>query len=629
MLLQEASFSQHTGGSQTLPGQPVGEPELLTEEAKLKAKRNKLQVSASKRTLSGGQLGFREALRETFTRTYASWTKDWKDRRNGENPGALFQEVNAVKAKTPEQKRREEARKFGNNCFGRLAKHRYFEWTTMVVILMNAMHIGVDTDYSARFYKPDNLYEGPAYFICMELFFAVYFSVELFIRFVGCRRKRLIFRDSWFVFDSFLVFMMDLETFILPFATPGGSPVSSLSILRLLRLLRISRMAKLMKAFPELMLIVKGLVAAARAVAWTLVLLLMIMFVFSILFTSVFHQGWATDEEVEDDIGFYFGSMSKSMFTLVIYGTLLDEVTDCATAIRGSGKIITMLPVFLVFIVLASFMMLNMLLGILVEVVANTAEGEKLAAKNIHVRQAILDTLTTLQGDAEGISRSMWMSIKGRDDVRVNLAELGILNKHHDELAIIGFDSKEVVDGKEYLVTAEDFLNFLFHLQPTEALRLCELQETEKVFVEVRKDVQKRIFALESLVARLTGKEAAEVQGKSGSGKEFRKPSLESCSEKAPPGTKMVACGENASGSIWHSSTGSPPPSLQGGFSKIPVENLMEMLSRLKKTDTGSLVDEIRRRLGLDDLESGAPLEWFDADTQQGFATGIPAANAA
>ncbi|CAE8654107.1 unnamed protein product, partial [Polarella glacialis] len=87
--------------------------------------------------------GFREALRETFTRTYASWTKDWKDRRNGENPGALFQEVNAVKAKTPEQKRREEARKFGNNCFGRLAKHRYFEWTTMVVILMNAMHIGV------------------------------------------------------------------------------------------------------------------------------------------------------------------------------------------------------------------------------------------------------------------------------------------------------------------------------------------------------------------------------------------------------------------------------------------------------------------------------------------------------
>ncbi|CAE7624939.1 SCN10A, partial [Symbiodinium necroappetens] len=307
-----------------------------------------------------------------FSRMCPSWRNGFQDRADGKSQG-IFEAVNDLKHSTSKPSNGKE-QKFADNVFGRIAGHRYFEGATMAVILVNAVCIGIDADYSATNDRPAKLYEGPAFFIVTEVFFAVFFTTELVVRFLAFKRKCLCFCDFWFLFDFLLVAMMDVETFILPLIASEGGPLGILSTLRLLRLLRVSRMAKLMRTFPELMLIVKGLAAAVRAVSWTLALLMMILFVWSIIFTSIYHQGTKTDEEVADGIGSLFGNMSKSAFSLIIMGTLLDDVTYCCNMIRESGQIF-MLAVFIVFIVISSFMMLNMLLGILVEVVASTAEG--------------------------------------------------------------------------------------------------------------------------------------------------------------------------------------------------------------------------------------------------------------
>eukprot|EP00434_Breviolum_minutum_P045953 symbB.v1.2.041321.t2/scaffold8053.1/size7985/2 len=180
---------------------------------------------------------------------------------------------------------------------------------------------------------------GPAFFIVTEVFFGVFFTFELFIRFLAFKQKRQCLVDFWFIFDFLLVVMMDVETFVLPLMVSSGSPLAMLSTLRLLRLLRVSRMAKLMRTFPELMLIVKGLAAAVRAVSWTLVLLVMILCVWSIIFTSIYHQGFAKDEDVAERIESLFGNLSKSAFSLIIMGTLLDEVTYCCNMIRESQSL--------------------------------------------------------------------------------------------------------------------------------------------------------------------------------------------------------------------------------------------------------------------------------------------------
>jgi len=511
------------------------------------------------------------------------------------------------------------ADKYADNVFGRAAGHRYFEGTTMVVILLNALCIGIDADYSARFYKPENLYEGPAFFIVTELFFAVFFSLELIVRFLGFRRKCLCFLDFWFIFDLLLVVMMDVETFIVPLIASQGSPLSMLSTLRLLRLLRVSRMAKLMRKFPELMLIIKGLAAAVRAVSWTLALLMMILFVWSIIFTSIYHQGFATDEEVADGIGSLFGNMSKSAFSLIIMGTLLDDVTYCCNMIRGSGQLI-MLAIFIVFIVVSSFMMLNMLLGILVEVVASTAEGEKHKAKNVTVRQAMASILDDLGVGTDGITREKFMSMSDDPKIVNDLQELGIKQKHFELISNLLYDSKEAEsrDKRPKVLTGEEIVSELFRLQPGTALNFSDLATTEKKLMEQRKEIRQRVRKIERLVAVALGKSVAVNSMVS--------ERLSATSSSAPEGMDPLT---PMSGLLSPLSPSSPAKSRRGpttpttpqatplpgrdhsGQGKVSIETLQ----RLERTDSRKILDEVRRRMGLKDLESnGVPAEWCDED---------------
>merc|ERR1719440_503230 len=190
---------------------------------------------------------------------------------------------------------------------------------------------------------------------------------------------------------------MVLETWIFPIFGVA-SALAQFSVMRLLRLLRISRMARLMKKVPELMIIIKGLIASFRSVSCTAVLQVLILYVWSILFVSEYHE---FGEDDDSDIAEMFGTMGKSMFSLFIYGTVLDDVTACTDTIRGTENNF-MLSLFLVFILISSFTILNMLIGILCEVVSATAESEKLKAKENSCKEAITQLFDRLDQDANG-----------------------------------------------------------------------------------------------------------------------------------------------------------------------------------------------------------------------------------
>lgn len=279
-----------------------------------------------------------------------------------EAQGNLFKEVNDLR-KTKNGSEAEETAKWTDSFFGRLAANKKFEGLTFFFIGINSLYIGWDADYTALNFKPDSLYDSkmPIGIILMENLFCVYFTGEVVIRFIGFKQKtsalpfpRCFPTDWWFVFDSTLVTMMVLETWIFPIFGLSGS-LNQLSVLRLLRLLRISRMARLMKKVPELMIIIKGLIASFRSVSCTAILQVLILYVWSILFVSEYHELGAEDDS---EIASYFGTMGKSMFSLFIYGTVLDDVTACTTAIRGTENMF-MLSLFIVFILISSFTILN------------------------------------------------------------------------------------------------------------------------------------------------------------------------------------------------------------------------------------------------------------------------------
>merc|ERR1739844_309725 len=115
--------------------------------------------------------------------------------------------------------------------------------------------------------------------------------------------------ETWFVTFVFAVFGLKGET-----GSIGNTAM--LRMLRLLRLTRMARMVRLLRAIPELMVVVKGLAVAMRSVLFTLCLLLLIIYVFSIIFVEA-----ARGTPLEPT---YFSCVPAAMSTLLISSAMPD-----------------------------------------------------------------------------------------------------------------------------------------------------------------------------------------------------------------------------------------------------------------------------------------------------------------
>lgn len=197
----------------------------------------------------------------------------------------------------------------------RVARKFLFEQVTLFVVLLNTIWLAIDADYNSA----SVLVDAAPVFQAVENLFCLYFSGELLVRFLAFKRKRNACKDYWFVFDSFLLTLMIVETWLISIiivaagakaALPGGT--SLLRVVRLVKLLRLTRMSKLLRAAPELVIIMKGLVYASRSVCVFFLLWVMIVYVFAILFKQI------TDGQV---VGItYFHSVPAAMNTLLLNG---------------------------------------------------------------------------------------------------------------------------------------------------------------------------------------------------------------------------------------------------------------------------------------------------------------------
>merc|ERR1711972_107360 len=84
---------------------------------------------------------------------------------------------------------------------------------------------------------------------------------------------------------------MVFETWVMSIyaAIAGGSgemPFPA-ALLRMFRLLRLSRSMRMMRNFPELMILIKGMLTAMSACIWVMVLQVLVTYVFAIVFTML------------------------------------------------------------------------------------------------------------------------------------------------------------------------------------------------------------------------------------------------------------------------------------------------------------------------------------------------------
>lgn len=328
-----------------------------------------------------------------------------------------------------------------------VARSDVFINTTLAVISLNAVYLGIDADHN----KAELLLEADWGFIMCEYLFCIFFVSELVIRFLAFESKLNCLRDGWFKFDSFLVILMVMETCVLPFVMPllsSGSKPPPTGPLRLLRLLRLSRLVRLMRSLPELVIIIKGMVVAFRAVGSSLLMVTMLLYVFGI----VMHMMLSEDDD--ENVAEYFQTLPCCMWTLLMDGTfLLDTHTVLGFLVHtGEFNHILCVAIFLVFILLTALTVMNMLIGVLCEVVSAVAANEKEEAAIRVMKQTILIELKKFD-DGDGLIDEDELNELMADPYSVTVLEsLGIDVPFLQELQVMTFDKPGMTCPIEHLI---------------------------------------------------------------------------------------------------------------------------------------------------------------------------------
>jgi hypothetical protein len=134
------------------------------------------------------------------------------------------------------------------------------------------------------------------------------------------------------------------------------------------------------------MILIKGMATAMKSVLYVLGLLILIIYVFAIMLTQL-SDGTEMGKE-------YFDTVPLAMYSLLIYGTFVDDLAQFCNSIRAESYLV--LTLVLIFVCLACLTVLNMLVGVLCEVVSAVAKTEKEMITTATVSekmQGILDSL--------------------------------------------------------------------------------------------------------------------------------------------------------------------------------------------------------------------------------------------
>ena len=219
-----------------------------------------------------------------------------------------------------------------------------FDTVIIAVILANAVVLGLQT-------YPDVVAEHGDTLDLLNGVFLGIFVVELLLR-IGSygRRPQDFFRGGWNIFDFIVV-----GSAFLPVVRESST------LLRLARLLRVVRIVRLL---PDLRILLQGVVRSLPPLFSMTMLVTLLLFVYGMI-------GWLLfGDELPDD----WGTIGAAMLTLFVMLTLenFPAYMDAGMSVHPWSWIY-----FVTFVLIAAFMVLNVLIGIVLNSMEEAREIER------------------------------------------------------------------------------------------------------------------------------------------------------------------------------------------------------------------------------------------------------------
>jgi voltage-gated sodium channel len=260
----------------------------------------------------------------------------------------------------------------------RLVDSSRFNTVIATVIVANAVVLGLET-------YPEVMASHGTTLIRLNALFFVVFVAELGLRIASYgRRPQDFFRNGWNVFD----FVIIAAVFI-----PGVREQA-----QLLRLLRLARIVRLVRFLPDARMLILTVVKSMPSVASMVVLTFLLLFVYGMVGWSLF--GAALPDS--------WGTIGRAMLTLFILLTLENFPTYLAEAEPVSALAV---PFFVSYVLLAAFIVFNLLIGIVISSMEKAREEEEQRhqaddAELIARLGEVQSTLARLEADLRARDRS-------------------------------------------------------------------------------------------------------------------------------------------------------------------------------------------------------------------------------
>lgn len=199
------------------------------------------------------------------------------------------------------------------------------------------------------------------------------FVVELIAKLLAYRRN--FWSDGWNIFD---------------FVVVVSSIIFISSNVSVIRAFRIFRLLKALAEFPELQVLVSAMLKAIPSMTWALLLLFIIFYIFAVFGSTLYGDAFPE----------LFGDIGDSIFTLFQVMTFESWATAVARPIMEVHPYAWVF--FLVFILLTSITLLNVMVGIVVEAVAQISEANRQKQLSAEAKNPFSDA-----GDTEKIDQEI------------------------------------------------------------------------------------------------------------------------------------------------------------------------------------------------------------------------------
>ena len=248
----------------------------------------------------------------------------------------------------------------------RIESSKLFQSSVIFIIILSAISIGAKT-YDLPQLAQDLL-------PLLDSGITYFFLAEIILRFAVSDNKKRFFADGWNLFDTIIVI---------------GSlvPVQDAEAVLIGRLLRVFRVLRLVSVVPELRSLINALLKAIPRMGYIALLMFIIFYIYGAIGSLFF-------SEIDEVL---WGDVSIAMLTLFRVATF-EDWTDVMYATMETHPLSWLY--YLSFIFLMAFVFLNMMVGVILEVM--TEEHNNETAEQAHLeREEMTEKITQMQKQIE------------------------------------------------------------------------------------------------------------------------------------------------------------------------------------------------------------------------------------